>query len=30
MLWRGILTEVYSPFIDQPQVRDLQYLITDR
>ncbi len=28
-LWKGILTEVYFPFIDQPQVRDLQYLITD-
>ena len=28
-LWKGIMTEVYHPTIDQPQVRDLQYLITD-
>jgi glucoamylase len=28
-LWRGTLTEVYYPTIDQPQLRDLQYLITD-
>jgi glucoamylase len=26
---KGILNEVYYPTIDQPQVRDLQYLITD-
>ena len=26
---RGILNEVYYPTIDRPQVRDLQYLITD-
>ncbi len=26
---RGCLTEVYYPTIDRPQVRDLQYLITD-
>src|SRR5260370_40982149 len=25
----GILNEVYFPTIDQPQVRDLQFLITD-
>jgi glucoamylase len=25
----GILTEVYYPTIDRPQIRDLQYLITD-
>jgi len=25
----GILNEVYFPTIDQPQIRDLQYLITD-
>lgn len=28
-LWQGILTEIYYPTIDQPQVRDLQYLITN-
>ena len=28
-LWKGIVTEVYYPTIDQPQVRDLQYLISD-
>jgi glucoamylase len=28
-LWNGILTEVYSPTVDRPQLRDLQYLITD-
>src|SRR5947209_20604212 len=26
---KGILNEVYYPTIDRPQVRDLQYLITD-
>lgn len=26
---RGILNEVYYPTIDRPQVRDLQYLVTD-
>ena len=26
---KGILNEVYYPTIDQPQVRDLQYLMTD-
>jgi len=25
----GILNEVYYPTIDQPQIRDLQYLVTD-
>ncbi len=25
----GIITEVYSPTIDRPQLRDLQYLVTD-
>ena len=25
----GILTEVYYPTIDTPQIRDLQFLITD-
>jgi glucoamylase len=28
-LWRGTLTEVYYPTVDQPQLRDLQYLVTD-
>ncbi|HEV2519152.1 MAG TPA: glycoside hydrolase family 15 protein [Thermoplasmata archaeon] len=28
-IWRGVLTEVYTPFIDQPQIRDLQFLISD-
>jgi len=25
----GIITEVYYPTVDRPQLRDLQYLITD-
>src|SRR5438552_2992150 len=28
-LWKGVLTEVYYPTIDRPQLRDLQLLITD-
>jgi len=28
-LWRGIVTEVYFPMIDRPQLRDLQFLVTD-
>jgi glucoamylase len=28
-LFGGIVTEVYSPTVDRPQVRDIQYLITD-
>jgi glucoamylase len=28
-LWNGCVTEVYFPTIDRPQVRDLQYLVTD-
>jgi glucoamylase len=28
-LWNGIVTEVYYSTIDRPQLRDLQYLITD-
>jgi glucoamylase len=28
-LWGGTLTEVYYPTVDQPQLRDLQYLVTD-
>ena len=28
-LWSGIITEVYYPTVDTPQIRDLQYLITD-
>ena len=29
-LWNGIVTEVYYPTIDRPQIRDLQFLVTDR
>lgn len=28
-LWNGVLTEVYYPTIDRPQIRDLQLLLTD-
>ena len=28
-MWHGILTEVYYPTVDRPQLRDLKYLITD-
>jgi glucoamylase len=28
-LRKGTLTEVYHPTVDQPQVRDLEYLVTD-
>lgn len=28
-LWNGIVTEVYYPTIDIPQIRDLQVLVTD-
>jgi glucoamylase len=28
-LWNGIITEVYYPTVDRPQLRDLQFLITD-
>jgi glucoamylase len=28
-MWDGIVTEVYYPTVDRPQLRDLQYLITD-
>ncbi|MGC2034919.1 MAG: glycoside hydrolase family 15 protein [Thermoplasmata archaeon] len=27
--WRGILTEIYYPQIDLPQMRDCQYMVTD-
>jgi len=27
--WNGIVTEVYYPTVDRPQLRDLQYLVTD-
>jgi glucoamylase len=27
--WNGIVTEVYYPTVDRPQIRDLQYLVTD-
>lgn len=28
-IWRGILTEVYYPTVDRPQMRDLEFLISD-
>ncbi|OUL22655.1 glucan 1,4-alpha-glucosidase [Nostoc sp. RF31YmG] len=28
-IWNGIVTEVYHPTVDKPQIRDLQYLISD-
>lgn len=28
-VWNGILTEAYYPTVDRPQLRDLQYLISD-
>lgn len=28
-LWNGVITEVYYPTVDHPQIRDLQYLVTD-
>ncbi|WP_076005027.1 glycoside hydrolase family 15 protein [Dehalogenimonas formicexedens] len=28
-IWSGILTEVYYPTIDRPQMKDFQFLITD-
>ena len=28
-LWNGVVTETYYPTIDQPQIRDLQYLVSD-
>jgi len=28
-VWRGIVTEVYFPTIDRPQLRDLEFLVTD-
>jgi glucoamylase len=28
-IWNGIVTEVYFPTVDRPQLRDLQFLITD-
>ncbi|MFC5862358.1 glycoside hydrolase family 15 protein [Acidicapsa dinghuensis] len=28
-IWNGIVTEVYHPTVDRPQLRDLQYLVTD-
>jgi glucoamylase len=28
-VWDGIVTEVYYPTVDRPQLRDLQYLVTD-
>jgi glucoamylase len=28
-VWRGVITEIYAQLIDHPQVRDLQYLVSD-
>jgi glucoamylase len=28
-IWNGIVTEVYYPTVDGPQLRDLEYLVTD-
>ena len=28
-IWNGIVTEVYYPTVDRPQLRDLQYLVAD-
>ena len=28
-IWNGIITEAYYPTVDRPQLRDLQYLVTD-
>ncbi|MDF5710355.1 MAG: glycoside hydrolase family 15 protein [Nostoc sp. S4] len=28
-IWNGIVTEVYYPTVDRPQIRDLQYLVSD-
>jgi glucoamylase len=28
-IWNGIVTEAYYPTVDRPQLRDLQYLVTD-
>jgi glucoamylase len=28
-LWNGIVTEVYYPTVDRPQLRGLRYLISD-
>ena len=28
-IWQGIVTEVYYPTADRPQLRDLQFLVTD-
>jgi len=28
-IWNGIVTEVYYPTVDSPQLRDLQYMVTD-
>ena len=28
-IWRGTLTEAYYPTVDRPQIRDMEYLISD-
>ena len=28
-VWRGTLTEAYYPTVDRPQLRDMEYLVSD-
>jgi len=28
-VWRGVVTEVYYPLVDHPQLRDVQFLVSD-
>ena len=28
-VWNGVVTEVYYPTVDRPQLRDLQFLVTE-
>ncbi len=28
-VWKGIVTEIYYPYVDAPQIRDFQFLVTD-
>ncbi len=28
-VWNGVVTEIYHPTVDRPQIRDLQYLVSD-
>ncbi len=27
--WKGIVTEIYYPYVDSPQIRDFQFLVSD-